>query len=186
MVALSPSDMSNNQDTQHLNQGFIAERRLDSIILLLPVVVSAITITGLLVVALNFLNDLALYWSLWLCFVASPLSALVSRHYLRKDMQVRAANVFLWSHLLMLSLILIQFWDARAYLYLPYSFGIFIVVSSMMINVRASFVTWMGSVLLPVLGLAIVGQLSIANLALLLPATAINLVLAGMGFFGGL
>ena len=102
--------------------------------------------------------------------------------FLRRERQVIAANVFLFTHLLLLTLILMQFWDVRAYLLLPYALGVFVVVSRMMIDVRASFVTWVGTIAFPLIGLLVTGRFTPTNILTLVPAAFISFILAGLGF----
>ena len=172
----------NKLEPQHLSQGFIAERRLDSLKMLLPVFVSATTLTGIIVAALTFRDDWSRYWSLWLALVASPTSAAVCQRYLRGERQYLAAHLFLYTHLVIFTLILLQFWDAGAFHYLPFAYGLFIVISGMMINMRAGLVTWLWSLLLQLAGLLLTGRFNLPNLGHVLPAAFINFLLAGLSY----
>ncbi|MCB8959375.1 MAG: HAMP domain-containing histidine kinase [Ardenticatenales bacterium] len=174
--------MSNDLDPQHLSRGFIAERRADSLTMLLPIVVSAMTLTGIIVAALTFRDDWTKYWSLWLGVVASPVSAALSWRYLGRERQYLAAHLFLYTHLALFTLIMMQFWEAGAFLYLPFAYGVFIVISGMMLNVRAGLITWVWSALLPLAGLLLSDRLNLPNMGRLLPATFINFLLAGLSY----
>ena len=68
----------------------------------------------------------------------------------------------------------------------PYLYGLFIVISSMILPPSSGMITWILSVLFMLLGLGIIGELSFSSFAAYLPAMLVNLLLSVVAFLSAM
>jgi signal transduction histidine kinase len=168
-----------------MTQTYSQQLRGDSIAAVVPVTALLTPLLSLLAIAVLAPRDAALsLWSLWVTVIVSPLTAVMVRRLIQRERQRLAGTVFVAVHMLLISLIMAQMWPRGSAL--PYLFGIFVVLSAMLIDVTAGFLTWLLSTLLLLITAGMVSSLSWSVLQAIAPPIFINFALALSSFLAAI
>jgi signal transduction histidine kinase len=165
-------------------QSYSDQLRGDSAIAVVPVTAILTLLGSLFAVAMITPDKPLVYWSLWLAMAASPITAFYVSKLLRRERQRQAGALFVGVHILLVTLVLYHLWSPGSVV--PYLYGLFIVASGMLIDVTASFVTWLVSTLLYLAVMSLLGQLSWSNGGVLSGPVLVNLGLAIISFLGAI
>lgn len=157
-------------------QAYTRERRLDSILTVIPIVAIVTLLVGLFGLAFFSDQDYGQHLSLWLVVIGSPLAAYATRRLIQRDRQELGGWVFTITHLLLVTAAYVDFWSLHSHI--PYLYAIFIITASLLIGLAASFQTWLLSSIMLLAGLLLSGEFSFANLGAILVPIIINLGLA--------
>jgi signal transduction histidine kinase len=172
-----------------MTQTYSQQLRGDSIAAVVPVTAVLTPLISLLAIAVLAPRDAALsLWSLWAAVIISPLAAIVVRRLIQRERQRLAGTIFVAVHLLLISLIMEQMWQpGDSGSALPYLFSIFVVLSAMLIDVTASFLTWfVASLLILITAGTVSGNLSWSVLQAIAPPIFINFGLALSSFLAAI
>ena len=116
-----------------------------------PAVAIGATLFGLLALAGFSSRNMGDHLSLWLVVFASPLVFVLTRRLLKAERQSLAGWSFCLSHLLLLTILYVDFWRPQSPL--PYFYGLFIVAGDKLIRLSTGLVLWAISCLLLLGGL---------------------------------
>lgn len=171
-----------SSQTKHApaDHSYVQERRRDSLALVAPAVAIGATLFSLLGLAGFSGRDMNNYPSLWLVVLAAPLVFVLTRRLLKVERQATAGWFFCLSHLLLLTILYVDFWHAQSAL--PYFYGLFIVAGDKLVRLTASFALWAISCLFLLGGLFLVDRLTLTNLGYLALPMLLNFLLALMSF----
>jgi signal transduction histidine kinase len=164
-----------------MNENYTLQLRTDSLTTLVPATAVMTWLMSLLAIVAISPDQLLSLWSLWITMIGTLVVAHMVRKLVVEDnRQILAANVFVATHLLFLSLIIFQMWQPGSIL--PFFFAVFVVAAGMMIDVTAGFRVWLASSLLLLAAVYLNGRLDWNNLFLLLPVVFLNFCLATVSF----
>ena len=158
-------------------KAYLQQLRIDSSLAIVPVF-TAVTI-GLSVLFITLLTRQA--WYLLPVSIAAIVCYQVVRRLLQHDdKQIQAGTIFIGTYLLILTFILGL--NSESSSYLPYLYGVFIVLSSTMIQPEASFHTWLLSTLFIFVAVLFNGSLTPGAILRVLLPILFNLCMAVVGF----
>jgi signal transduction histidine kinase len=161
-------------------QSYAEQLRNDSTVMVTPFTTAVFVIGSLIVLAGSATQAGLAIWSIWLALIVSIAAAFITRRLLNRERQVWGALFYVGSKLFILTCVMIQFWQPGSSL--PFLFGYFIVISSMLVDLTMGFFTWGLSIVLMALALHLGDNFTWHNFSLLLPAIGINLLLAVASF----
>ncbi len=163
-----------------MDQNYRQELRADSSQLVFPLVV-VVNIFACLIVVLAS-NGLAESWPFLLYAIVGPAGTAVAAKQVAREQQSQGAFLFTATHLLLVTLILMQPNMAPSIGVTAFIYAIFISISSMIWRPISGLHTWLASVGLLIVGLVVSGNWEAPILLDLLPAIIINFMLAVTAF----
>src|SRR5690606_34197632 len=152
----------------------------DSLSMVAPAVAIGVVLSGLLTLAGFSSRNMGDHPSLWLVVFAAPLVFVLTRRLLKAERQSLAGWSFCLSHLLLLTILYVDFWRPQSPL--PYFYGLFIVAGDKLVRLGTGFALWFVSCLLLLGGLFLADRLTLTNLSYLAFPLLLNLLLALMSF----
>lgn len=161
-----------------MKQQFADDLRADTINLIVPVVsIAAVLVSLLSMLRGDILSERGHFLILFMgsIFVGTHTRALVAKGNGR-----RAAWLFLTAYLLMLSLIVNQEWHPGSPL--PYLYGLFVVISAMILEPTAGFGFWLFSTAALFASVLTTEALSLSVVGMLIPPVIVNFLLAAAAF----
>lgn len=161
-------------------QNYVNEIRADSTLVVVPFTSAVFLFGGLVVLAGAPMQTWGAIWSIWLLLAASFIALGLLRLLRRWEQPVMGLYLYLSAKLLAVTALMIQFWQPGSDL--PFIFGYFVVVSSMLVGLTAGFWVWGLSSGLSLLALYLGGQLSLQTAGALASAIGINFFLAVAAF----
>lgn len=167
-----------------MSRTYARELRADSSDLIIPLTAFIAVIVALIGLTSWLHKGFGELWHLLAILLISPISAHYAWRLIKTDKQELGSSLFIGAHLLLLSLTLVQTWQPGSTI--PYLFGVFVVISSMLIFPQAAFTAWFISTIL-IFGSAVAGgHLQLTTFWQFLLPVVINLVLAIAAFLSAL
>ncbi len=162
-----------------IDQEYRQELRSDTSQIIFPFM-SIIVVFAMMVSALSvgFVEG----WAFILYGVVGPLSAIIAWKLIKKGYQGWGAWFYTIANLFMISLILVVLYkpgDIGAY---PYTYGIFIVIASMILPPNSGIISWFIAFAFMLMGFGIIGELSFFTVLAYLPAIFINFMLSVVAY----
>lgn len=159
-----------------MDKPYSRELSADSTFIIIPAIAVPELIIGLL--AATFYGARTEdSWHFWMLVIAAPALAYIAWLLARKDRVETAVKLFVTGNLLFITLILSQEWQPGSVI--PYTYAIFILVSSMISYPTSTFNTWFFATILTVIGAGL--SLETFNSSFLfqvLPPITINFLLS--------
>lgn len=121
-------------------------------------------------------------WPYTVYAVLGPLGTILAWRLVKREKQSAGGFLFTGIHITMITVILVYSYQPGVVGPLPYIYGIFVVISGMIVMPAASFTTWFFSTLLMALGIGYLGEWGAENFVVYLPAIIINFLLAVVSF----
>ncbi|MCA9959218.1 MAG: HAMP domain-containing histidine kinase [Anaerolineales bacterium] len=158
------------------NRAYSNELRADSSAIIIPIV-SGLYVTLALIGLANFVRlGTNRLWPYIIIIVISPAAARAAWEFIHQNRNLLGTALFLFVHMLLISIVYYQSWQTGSPI--PYFFIIFTVLASMLLWPAAGLYTWNISTFLILVVNHFAGELSIANTVYLVPALALNLMIA--------
>ncbi|MCB8987359.1 MAG: HAMP domain-containing histidine kinase [Ardenticatenaceae bacterium] len=163
-----------------MDQHYRQELRADSSQLIFPVVTALVLLACFAQILAT--ASLIASWPYVLYAIVGPIGTVVAWRLIRQEKQKAGGLVFNGLHLIMLTVILVYTYQPGVVGSLPYLYGLFVVISGMIVMPAASFSTWFFATLLIALGMGYLGEWSAANFVAYLPPILFNFLLAVVSF----
>jgi signal transduction histidine kinase len=167
-----------------MSRTYARELRADSSDLIIPLTAFAAVIIALVGLTGWLPKGFAELWHLVAILIISPVSARLAWRLIKTGRQESGGAIFIGAHLLLLTFSLMQSWTPGSVI--PYLFGVFVVISSMLIYPVAGFTTWLVSTLLIFAGGVLGGSLTLATFSQFFVPVLVNLLLAIASFLSAM
>ena len=166
--------------TNILEEEYRDELRADSSQLIFPIV------TGFVLVgcfaAILAANSLTASWPYLAYAVFSTVGNWYAWRLVKQGNQWASGTLFSWGHMIMLTVILVSTYEPGVVGPLPYVYGIFIIIGSMIVKPSSAFTNWAISMFLIALGTAYLGIWGAESFFAYLPSLLINFSLAVVAY----
>jgi signal transduction histidine kinase len=163
-----------------MSQAFTNELRSDTSFIIIPVVTATATVLATFSALIWLGPTWAESWHMWLVSVIAPLSSWIAWKLIKQNQQAIGSSIFIFSYLILLTLILFRSWTPNSSI--PYLYTVIIIISSMISQPGAGFSTWFASILLILIALSGRGELTFGNVATLIAPMSVGLILAIAAF----
>jgi len=159
-----------------MDKPYSRELSADSTFIIIPAIAIPELIIGL--IAATFLGARTEEsWHFWILVIAAPALAYVAWLLARRDRLETAVKLFVTGNLLLITLILSQEWQPGSMI--PYTYAIFILVSSMISHPTSTFNTWFFASILTAIGAGLsLETFDSSNLFQIVPPIFINFLLS--------
>lgn len=118
--------------------------------------------------------------------IISPLIAIISSRYVKQGRQELGAWLYIVVNIFMITVLLIYQYELGNVGIYPYTYGIFIVIASMILPPSSGIIVWFLSTVFIVAGFGITGELAFYVLLSYLPASMINLLLSLVAYLSAM
>ncbi len=159
-----------------MDKPYSRELSADSTFIIIPAIAIPELIIGLLAVVFWGARQ-GETWYFWVLVVGAPILAYVAWLLAKQDRLETAVNLFVTGNLLLITLILSQEWQPGSMI--PYTYAIFILVSSMISRSTSTFNTWFFASILTIIGAGLsLETFNSSYLVQLFPPIVINFLLS--------
>lgn len=166
-----------------MNQDYRQELRTDSSQIIFPFT-AVIIVFGSIAAALSTGFAEGIHFIVYA--VLGPLSILIAWKLIKRGQQELGNWLFILSNIVILTIIIIMEYEPGEIGAYPYLFGLFIIISSMIIAPSAGFTTWFIATFMMLLGLEVVYRPGFMNFIEYLPSIIINLLLGSVAFLSAM
>ena len=154
-----------------MDQEYRQELRADSSQIIFPVTAIIIVFTNLAVaVTYGFAEG----WQFLAYAILGPIGIIVAWNLVKRGNQEVGGWIFTILNLAMITLIMMSHYNPDSIGIYPYLYGLFIIISSMILPPSSGFITWGLSLLFMIIGFWFIGELSLYTLLDFLPPITIN------------
>ncbi|MBE2222808.1 MAG: hypothetical protein IAF02_14780 [Anaerolineae bacterium] len=158
-----------------MDQEYRQELRSDSSQIIFPFTVIILVFASL---AAAISHGFADGWHFLAYAVIGPLGIIVAWNFVKRGYQEIGGWVFTLVNLIMITVIMMAEYEPGEMGVYPYLYGIFIVISSMILPPSSGIITWALSFLCMLIGFWFIGELSLITIIAYLPPIFINLMLS--------
>ena len=166
------------------NESYSQQLRSDSFATVVPAIsglVFVLSFIGIVFFPPNSFLGLALQWVI---VFTSPLTAYYALRLANRDREPLAGAIYVGVHLVLITGVYWQFWSPTSPV--PYFFAVFIIMSSMFINLYASFWTWLASAIFMLAVLPFVEAIEFTQALPILLPIAFNFIVASISFLSAI
>lgn len=166
-----------------MDQEYRQELRTDSSQIIFPFTAILIVFASLAAgVTYGFIEG----WHFLLYTILGPLCILLAWNLIKNGYEELGGWVYTISNMIFITLILIiEYQPGQIGIY-PYLYGIFIIISSMILPPSSGIFTWFISTLLLLIGLQLMGELSFTSVVTYIPAIALNFLLSLVAYLSAI
>jgi len=156
------------------------ELRADTSQLIFPVIiVLVLTVCFAQILATSSLIS---SWPYVAYAIVGSVGTVLAWKLIKNEKQRAGSLVFTSMHMIMLTVLLVYTYEPGTVGWLPYFYGVFVVISAMIVMPVAGFTTWLFATALMGLGIGYLGEWSAANFIAYLPSIVLNFLLAVVAF----
>ncbi len=164
-----------------MDRNYRQELRADSSQLILPIITLLAISFGL--VGVLAADDWASSWPYMVYGILGTIGASLAWRFIKQGKQGVGGSLFVGLHLVMLTMVLVHAYQPGVTGPLPYVYGLFIFVSSMIVQPSAGFWTWFWSTVLMSVGIGYLAGGGVGSFATYTPVILLNFLVAVVAYF---